>query len=421
MGRRLVSPRLVRLGRRVKSNPAQFVVSVAVATLLATATWTSTLATGAWHDSTVDQIKSTAETLEVVRSVYHDDAPAAFGITQLLIRADALEEAGVFAKVESASARRAAEELRMALRQTKSLTAETYELDGHEYALNRRLGDLLSDERQTDSSVVSRDVADGDAWAVRTGLLAGAAVLAALTFVGLRSLGSWGARRARRPVGPDVGLVPQPWDERARARRASSVGLAAWLLLPLLTATQLSLSTLSERADAESTRRAIALTGTMSASQTRTAVSIGALRDYTELASLAIARQFVTVGDPDPSEAELGRAELIAAERWREAASRMTAPPAPEDGVDAETAQMLVSTPADWNRTLAEQHVASTLSERRSTAANIAALGILLASLSGITASMARIPGPSRQLLERGGFVLLSVATLAGAIAVLTA
>jgi hypothetical protein len=159
----------------------------------------------------------------------------------------------------------------------------------------------------------------------------------------------------------------------------------------------------------------------MSASQTRTAVSIGALRDYTELASLAIARQFVTVGDPDPSEAELGRAELIAAERWREAASRMTAPPAPEDGVDAETAQMLVSTPADWNRTLAEQHVASTLSERRSTAANIAALGILLASLSGITASMARIPGPSRQLLERGGFVLLSVATLAGALAVLTA
>ena len=237
------------------------------------------------------------------------------------------------AAAEAATLRKTAGELRAGLQQAgSSLLSADYERGDHGYAVSSRLADALT-LTGADPQGVEDAVADGDAraaWALR---LAAMSVVAAAAFVVVRTAGNRhraqaarrrGRTRRARPSGDDdVGLVPQPWQERTRAQRlAAGVALVAWLLLPVLTAAQLVLSSGSARDDAESSRRATTITGSLLASQLYSSFALRSQQEQVQLGMLSLARQFVAVGDDVPGQPELANADAAAASTWAQVATR---------------------------------------------------------------------------------------------------
>ncbi|MBW8730905.1 MAG: hypothetical protein JF622_07930, partial [Terrabacter sp.] len=234
---------------RIRSNPAQVAVSVLVAALLAGGTWLAAQAGGDWLQSTRLETRSMALTVEEVRHLYQDQAPVALDLALLEVRADALQDASDavtsrglatpgsrLAAAEAATLRKTAGELRVGLQQAgSSLLSADYERSDHGYAVSSRLADALT-LTGADPQGVEDAVADGDAraaWALR---LAALSVFAAAAFVVVRTAGH--RHRTQAATGPsaagqsdgddDVGLVPQPWQERTRAQRlAAAVALVA--------------------------------------------------------------------------------------------------------------------------------------------------------------------------------------------------
>ncbi|MGO4359340.1 hypothetical protein [Terrabacter sp. RAF57] len=417
---------------RIRSNPAQVAVSVLVAALLAGGTWLAAQAGGDWLQSTRLETRSMALTVEEVRHLYQDQAPVALDLALLEVRADAFQDASDavtsrglatpgsrLAAAEAATLRKTAGELRAGLQQAgSSLLSADYERGDHGYAVSSRLADALT-LTGADPQGVKDAVADGDAqaaWALR---LAAMSVVAAAAFVVVRTAGH--RHRAQAATGPhaqgtpegddDVGLVPQPWQERTRAQRlAAAVALVAWLLLPVLTAAQLVLSSGSARDDAESSRRATTITGSLLASQLYSSFALRSQQEQVQLGMLSLARQFVAVGDDVPGQPELAKADAAAASTWAQVAGAMTAPPTESDGVPADVVAMVTSEPADYDRLLAAQHEAVDSSQRRGDAANLMTLGLLLAAFTATAAALARRPG-------RGGTTATTTAALMAATA----
>ena len=133
-------------------------------------------------------------------------------------------------------------------------------------------------------------------------------------------------------------------------RVAAGVALVAWLLLPVLTAAQLVLSSGSARDDAESSRRATTITGSLLASQLFSLFALRSQQQQVQLGMLSLARQFVAVGDDVPGQPELGGAPTPPRRRrGRRSRAAMTAPPTESDGVPAEVVAMVTSEPADYD------------------------------------------------------------------------
>ena len=419
---------------RVRSNPAQVVVSVLIAALLAAGTWLAAQASGDWLQSTRLETRSMALTVEELRHLYQDQAPVALDLALLEVRADAFQDASDtvtsqglatpgsrLAAAEAATLRKAAGELRAGLQQAgSSLLSADYERADHGYAVSTRLADALT-TAGADPQGVEDAVADGDeraAWALR---LAALSVVAAAAFVVVRTAGNRHRPRADPAAGSaagstpdgsppgdgeDVGLVPQPWQERTRAQRvAAGVALVAWLLLPVLTAAQLVLSSGSARDDAESSRRATTITGSLLASQLFSSFALRSQHQQVQLGMLSLARQFVAVGDDVPGQSELASADAAAASTWAQVATAMTAPPSESDGVPPAVVAMVTSEPADYDALLAAQHEAVDSSQRRGDAANLMTLALLLAAFTTTATVLARRPG-------RGGATATTTAAL---------
>ncbi|KRF38912.1 hypothetical protein [Terrabacter sp. Soil810] len=419
---------------RVRSNPAQVVVSVLIAALLAAGTWLAAQASGDWLQSTRLETRSMALTVEELRHLYQDQAPVALDLALLEVRADAFQDASDtvtsqglatpgsrLAAAEAATLRKAAGELRAGLQQAgSSLLSADYERADHGYAVSTRLADALT-TAGADPQGVEDAVADGDeraAWALR---LAALSVVAAAAFVVLRTAGNRHRPQADPAAGStarsasggsspgdgeDVGLVPQPWQERTRAQRvAAGVALVAWLLLPVLTAAQLVLSSGSARDDAESSRRATTITGSLLASQLFSSFALRSQHQQVQLGMLSLARQFVAVGDDVPGQSELASADAAAASTWAQVATAMTAPPSESDGVPPAVVAMVTSEPADYDALLAAQHEAVDSSQRRGDAANLMNLALLLAAFTTTATVLARRPG-------RGGATATTTAAL---------
>ncbi len=416
---------------RIRSNPAQVVVSVLVAALLAAGTWLAAQASGSWLQSTRLETRSMALTVEEMRHLYQDQAPVALDLALLEVRADALQDAsdavtsqGVatpgsrLAAAEAATLRKAAGELRAGLQQAgSSLLSPDYERADHGYAVSARLADALT-TAGADPHGVEQAVADADEraeWALR---LAALSVVAAVAFVVVRTAGN---RHRQQPapgpgsavehssVGDDVGIVPQPWQERTRTQRVvAAVALVAWLLLPVLTAAQLVLSSGSARDDAEASRRATTITGSLLASQLFNSFALRSQQEEVRLGMLSLARQFVAVGDDVPGQSELANADATAASTWAQVAATMTAPPTESDNVPPAVVAMVGSEPADYDALLAAQHEAVDSSQRRGDAANLMTLGLLLAAFTTTATALARRPG-------RGGVAATTTAALMAA------
>ena len=419
---------------RVRSNPAQVVVSVLIAALLAAGTWLAAQASGDWLQSTRLETRSMALTVEELRHLYQDQAPVALDLALLEVRADDFQDASDtvtsqglatpgsrLAAAEAATLRKAAGELRAGLQQAgSSLLSADYERADHGYAVSTRLADALT-TAGADPQGVEDAVADGDeraAWALR---LAALSVVAAAAFVVLRTAGNRHRPQADPAAGStagsasggsspgdgeDVGLVPQPWQERTRAQRvAAGVALVAWLLLPVLTAAQLVLSSGSARDDAESSRRATTITGSLLASQLFSSFALRSQHQQVQLGMLSLARQFVAVGDDVPGQSELASADAAAASTWAQVATAMTAPPTESDGVPPAVVAMVTSEPADYDTLLAAQHEAVDSSQRRGDAANLMTLALLLAAFTTTATVLARRPG-------RGGAAATTTAAL---------
>ena len=426
--------RLEDWAARVRSNPAQVVVSVLIAALLAAGTWLAAQASGDWLQSTRLETRSMALTVEELRHLYQDQAPVALDLALLEVRADAFQDASDtvtsqglatpgsrLAAAEAATLRKAAGELRVGLQQAgSSLLSADYERADHGYAVSTRLADALT-TAGADPQGVEDAVADGDeraAWALR---LAALSVVAAAAFVVLRTAGNRHRPQADPAAGStagsasggsspgdgeDVGLVPQPWQERTRAQRvAAGVALVAWLLLPVLTAAQLVLSSGSARDDAESSRRATTITGSLLASQLFSSFALRSQHQQVQLGMLSLARQFVAVGDDVPGQSELASADAAAASTWAQVATAMTAPPSESDGVPPAVVAMVTSEPADYDALLAAQHEAVDSSQRRGDAANLMTLALLLAAFTTTATVLARRPG-------RGGATATTTAAL---------
>jgi hypothetical protein len=186
---------------------------------------------------------------------------------------------------------------------------------------------------------------------------------------------------------------------------AAGVALVAWLLLPVLTAAQLVLSSGSARDDAESSRRATTITGSLLASQLYSSFALRSQQQQVQLGMLSLARQFVAVGDDVPGQSELASADAAAASTWAQVSTAMTAPPTESDGVPPAVVAMVTSEPADYDTLLAAQHEAVDSSQRRGDAANLMTLALLLAAFTTTATVLARRPG-------RGGAAATTTAAL---------
>jgi hypothetical protein len=406
---------------RIRPNPAQVVVSVLVAVLLALATWSADLAAGDWRSAARDETKASATTNETVRYVYADEAPVALGLTLALIRADELDRAaaaypGGPATVEVATIRKAAAERSNALKTAADpgLLGKRYELPDHAFAINRRLGDLLADSADLRAHP-GVAMAAGDRLARVSRVLLVVPILLVGGFVGVRALGYRRQPGSGRRVGEeDVGLIPQPWSEPSPVRVVSSTALVAWVLLTVLTSTQLALSSAAARADATSARLATSVAATILASGMRSGLEDDAVRAGIDLSMSGLARQFVTVSPADERQEAIGIADVRAATTWNEVAAGMIAEPSAADGLDAISLSMIGSATSDWNRLVADQNHAAGTAATQSSAATLASLGLLLAALSATTASAAKVQQRPRRPVVWAALAFLTAAVVAG-------
>lgn len=406
---------VIRWIGRLGSNTSQVAVTVMVAGLLAAATWSLGLATSGWQSSTRAEIRSNSAVTEQVRHVYLVEAPIAMTITRLLIRADSFAASGAAFRAESATLTKAAEQLKTSHSSRVGLLAEQYRGEGHEYLVNRRLGDLIVAEQRPD--LVSRQTLarEADNLALRAYLLAAAGVLVAMTFIAARLIaGTTRSRQSAASAESDVALVPQPWAETGHRQRTSSVALVAWLLLPLLSSAQIFVSAQAARDDAEATRLAERTTAHIVTGSLHSTLELQALAATIELTELALARAQVAPSTSDPDyQLATSVADVDASQKWEEVSARMTAGPVAADGVDATTRSMIVSSPADWSRLAAEQNTVVDRAQTRGDAVNLLGLALLLAGLAATTAAVARIAGTARRPVVVVAVVLNATATLA--------
>ena len=364
-----------------------------------------------------------------MRYVYVDEAPIALDLTLALIRADELDRAaaafpGGPATAEAATTRKtAAERMRtLAAATDPGLMADRYQLPDHAFDINRRLGDLLADSADLrDQPAV--DMADGDRLARLSRVPMVVPVLLVGIFIGVHALGHERQRRAasHHAGEQDVGLIPQPWSEPARVRLVSSTALVAWVLLTVLTALQLSLSSAAARADASASRLATSVTATVLASQLRASLTADAVRTGIDLSMSGLARQFVAVTADDPRQEAIGVADTRSATTWADVAAGMTANPSASDRLDAISVAMIGSQNADWEVILRAQNDAARTAATNGSAANLAGLGLLLAALSATTASAAKVRRRPRRPAIQVALTFLVAAVVAGVSAIAVA
>lgn len=276
----------------------------------------------------------------------------AFAVAELEIRAAVFDELDglPLVGVEADTAALLADQLRFEHRDDLGLLADEYAVEGGGFDLERRLADQLEDGEMPEHDTRAL-VAEGDETAGQAAVLAWAAVGCVLLFLVARA---WWSRtrsapRARDTDEPDVGLVPDPARAERPSRPMTYAALAAWALVSVLPAAQLSLDSRADRAGADAARQSVQLSTRLVGSQLVTPTRIGAQLAAIRGSQRGLARQLVASESGDADQASLGDAEALAAERWPAVLATMTEPASADDGLAPEAVSALTSGPADWN------------------------------------------------------------------------
>ena len=404
------------LRRWVTANRLQVAVTVGLALLLATATWSSAKATGYWQQATREGARSTTARVETVRFVYQSELPLAVGLGQAQVRRDALRSLDATGEPEvageDATAERLVAQLRMNADQTSNGLAhgDDYAMPGGWYDVARRLGDVLRTDQVTALDTSAATMRAGDGWARWARGWALLSLVVAAAYVVQSALR--GRRLRADPARPDVGLIPAPWHEPRRRRLVAVIALAAWLALPVLTAEQLALSTNSARAAAESSLLISQLSGAATVSQIRSGAAADLQMRGIDLATRGLVRQYTATLNGSHGQELLGIAEQRAGEQWSEVSKAMVQVPRTGDGVDAITIDWLASEPSDWEHVRSQQEGVQRASERAGSHSDTVALGLLVAALAATAATVARLPGALRRSASLLAACLLGLAAL---------
>jgi hypothetical protein len=383
---------------------------VLLAALLAWATWLNSSASDDWQAASTETVKWSAGVLEDARFVYADEAPTAFDVARLEVRADVLEAlrtpAGSLVAVEAASARKTAGELARAA-SGNTLLKGGYRLGDRGYDVQRRLGDALRGDR-LDHGVAAALRTEGDRH-FRNSLLAAWATLPVLLgFLVARLVMAF--RRRSRHTAEDVGLVPDPWTTR-RNRIPNALALFAWGGAVVLAALQLSVSGLAARDGADALTRATEVSTVALGGQLFSSLHDSAIRGPAVVAMSALSRQFVNVSVDDAAQQSLGEAEEAAAARWSTVAAQMGRQPTAEDGFDDVTRRVLTAGPDDWRAALDGQQRAADQAAREGDAANLCGLALLLSVLGATSAAVARVASRRKTLVVVLSALFLILAT----------
>jgi hypothetical protein len=402
----------------VTSNGAQVVASVLLAILLAWATWLSSAASDEWQTASKETVKWSAGLLETIRFVYSDEAPTAFDLARLDVRAHVLAArqtpVGSPIAVEAATAGKASGELKRAA-STNALVADAYRLPEVGYDIQRRLGDAL-DVANLDPSVPATHRAEGDRRFAESLSLAWSTLAVLLGFVVVRVVILRHRRRAAQQA-VDVELIPDPWTASSNNRLPNAIALFAWATAVVFAALQLTVSGVAARDGADALTRATEVSTIALGGQLFSSMQISAVRGPAVDSVAALSRQFVTVSLDDSAQQQLGEAEEAASTEWQAVAARMSRDPRPEDGLDAVTRRVITSGPDEWQAALHLQQAAADQAAREGDAANACGLALLLSVLGATSASIARVATRQRRLIAgvSGVFLLAAVAIAATA------
>jgi hypothetical protein len=426
-GRATVRP-LPRTNTGSWLNLLQAAITIAVALGVAASAVLTSRASGAWHNASRQEIKWSAAVVEDLRYVYGDEAPLALTVTLAESRAAALRLAtgadGGLAAWEATAETQTAWNLRQAQNGTGGLLdGDRYRVGGG-YDVARRLAAVRAQNPSLRDLNPAAAMAAGDA-AMRQAVTVGLATLPLVVlFVLLQATLRWsGARAVRRgtrarSAGPDIGLVPSA----DQPSPFGALALLGWILVTTLPAGVLVAGNQEQRAHAVATQGATKVSTAITASSVlRTfqgegdrALITAELRGY--------ARELSALDTSSTSEATrqttLARADQSALPRLRPRIEAMTKAPAAASGVDARTAQVVTTTPAQWEALRLAQNRAADRAEAAGQRGDLLQAAVLLASLSS-TLALLSLAGPAPALIRRGAAVLLASAAVTAAAAYL--
>ncbi|MEU6553310.1 hypothetical protein ABZ915_23965 [Streptomyces sp. NPDC046915] len=354
----------VRVSVRIRVQLVLIAV-VAAATLLAT--WQFSEASGSYQDAVRQDVKRQAAVLEDIRYVYGDEAPTAFRVAVEQARADglrAVKDQGRIGASEYALAAQTAFSLRRAAEPGSLLATDSYRHQDLGYDLPRRLADV---QRRTPELYdidpgATRRAGDRQAtWGLAWAAVALLAVLVAVAAANVVRPRSW--RRSPVPCGPRVlrgaEIIPQP-AVATRNRWAARLHLVVFALLILLPLVQIFVAGIEQRAQAESARRAVQLSTSISAHGQRTAFLTEGLRAAQTAALQATAREFASwetgIAPRDARHERLvAGAENMIAQQIRKIVDYMGRPPTSEDSVDPAAVTALNKPPERLSDAQAQQ------------------------------------------------------------------
>jgi hypothetical protein len=372
----------------------QLVTIMAGAALAGAASLAYSEANGIWQQALRGEVARSNALQETVRAVYGDEAPDAFRIAVLEIRADTLRRLGERNRL-AVSQREVAEQTGFALRRA----AHPDSLAGdHQFALPaggadvpRRLADLTAQQaRRQDPDALA---ADGDT-AARLG---GRIALVTIVVTAAAIVTALVPRRRRRGLhrNETAELIPQPGITARRHRRTSGLLLAAWAAAVLLPFGQLAFSAEEQRSQSRSARSAVQLTSDLAISLTRSSFQTQARRIAAEISMEATAREIgaLSGGPVDAaSERAVARAEEAAASRSAEVAAAMSRDPRRQDGLSPREVAALVSREQDWKALAARQRAQADRADRFGGWSNttVVLIAIVVAAGAMVQASTAR-------------------------------
>lgn len=412
MGRRA---RRVRAGLvSARSNALEGAVALLVALGIGGSTLIGAKAGGAWSQAIREEIKSSAAAVEDIRSVYADEAPAAYELAVREERARQLRLAGAVADgssglllAEAGSETRLVENLRLAHRGRGGLIDGPYR-GGDGYDVVRRLADVRGQHAELVALDPGATMRAGDRFNAWSTALWAATVLLVLAFVAVTA-SPWGRARLRRrsrrgrPGETDLNAIPA----------ALGPMLAAWLLLTLIPGLQQYCDNAEQRARAVSARHASQLQAAVAGSGLAASFREGTVRGRNLADIYADSRLLGALDSPDPrvaaAQAAYASAEAAALPGVGRVATAMGRLPSDPDGIDRRTRAILTSGEADWRALLDRQLASLARADRYGERGDRLILALGLAAIAQTLlafAAVARPPTRARTIRRSGLYAL---------------